>query len=184
MDGNGSLCILTDVEELPDNRIIWCAPVNKEQVMMFKAGVCETPGIVHLFVEPDDGGDVVFPEVWDVSLRSMQRVPLNKRKILLRGVQMKSDTILYKSITILYFAFWMRSTESKELSWNDPVQVSIFCSLVVLVLFHIKVREVEPAVPQSLVVERNSILLEACQQKIKQIKNPYNTYFVNGMKAV
>ncbi|KAG7237566.1 hypothetical protein INR49_032183, partial [Caranx melampygus] len=43
-----------------------------------------------------------------------------------------------------------RPTECKELSWNDPVQVSIFCPLIVLIFFHIKVREVQPAILQSL----------------------------------
>lgn len=42
---------------------------------MFKPRVCKTSGIIHLLVESDDGSDVVLPEVWDVGLRSVQRVP-------------------------------------------------------------------------------------------------------------
>lgn len=79
MDSDGPFCILTDVEELPDDGVIGCAPVHEEQVMVFKAGVRKTASVVHLLVEPDDGGDVVLPEVRDVRLRSMQRVPLSKR---------------------------------------------------------------------------------------------------------
>lgn len=79
MDCYGSLCTLTDVEELPDYGVIGGAPVHKEHVVMFKARVCEPSGIVHLFVESDNGGDVILPEVWDVSLRSMERVPLRKK---------------------------------------------------------------------------------------------------------
>lgn len=75
VDSNGSFCVLTDVEELPDDGVVWCTPVHKEQVLMLKARLCETPGIIHLLVESDDSGDVMIPEVWDVGLRSVQRVP-------------------------------------------------------------------------------------------------------------
>lgn len=69
---------------------------------------------------------------------------------------------MYIYLTILYFAFWMRPTKSQELPWNDPVQVSVFCPLIVLVFFHIKVGEVEPTVLQRLVeVERRLIPLGA-----------------------
>lgn len=74
VDSNGSFCVLTDVEELPDDGVGRCTPVHKEQIVMLKARVCETPGIVHLLVESDDSGDVMIPEVWDVGLRSVQRV--------------------------------------------------------------------------------------------------------------
>lgn len=127
VDSNGSFCVLTDVEELPDNGVIWCTPIHKEQIMMFKARVCKTSGIIHLLVETDDSGDVVFPKVRNVGLRSVQRIPCGKRKNELVNLgggcenKVRQHFILYFSITILYFAFWMRSTEGKELSWNDPV---------------------------------------------------------------
>lgn len=75
VDCNGSFSVLTDVEKRPNNRIIGCASIHKEEVLMFKPRVCKTSGIIHLLVESDDGSDVVLPEVWDVGLRSVQRVP-------------------------------------------------------------------------------------------------------------
>lgn len=81
MDCYASLCTLTDVEELPDDGVIGRASIHKEQVVMFKARVRKPSGIVHLFVESDNGGDVVLPEVWDVGLRSMERVPLKKEGV-------------------------------------------------------------------------------------------------------
>lgn len=75
VDSDGSFCILTNVKELPDNRVIWCAPVHKEQIVMLKPRLCETPGIVHLLVKSDDSCYVMIPEVWNVGLRSMQGVP-------------------------------------------------------------------------------------------------------------
>lgn len=71
VDGNGSLCVLTDVEELPDDGVSWCTPVHKEQIVMLKARFCETPGIIHLLVKSDDRADVMIPEVWDVGLGSV-----------------------------------------------------------------------------------------------------------------
>lgn len=75
MNSNGSFCVLTDVEELSDNGVVRRAPVHKEQVVMFEARLCKSPGVVHLLVETYDGGDVVFPEVGNVGLGSMQRIP-------------------------------------------------------------------------------------------------------------
>lgn len=75
VDSNGSFCVLADVEELPDNGVVRCAPIHKEQVMMLKARICKAPGIIHLLVETDDSGDVVIPEVRNVGLGSMQRIP-------------------------------------------------------------------------------------------------------------
>lgn len=75
VDSYGSFCILTDVEELPDNSVVWCTPIHKEQVMMFKARVCKTPCIIHLLVEADDSCDVMFPKVRNVGLRSVERIP-------------------------------------------------------------------------------------------------------------
>lgn len=75
VDSHGSFSILADVEELPDDGVVWSAPVHEEQVVMFEAGLGEAFGVVHFLVESDDGGDVVFPKVRDVCLRGVQRVP-------------------------------------------------------------------------------------------------------------
>lgn len=50
----------------------------------------------------------------------------------------------------------MRAAEGEELSRNDPVEVSVLGALVVLVLLHVKVGEVEPAVLQSLARRRGN----------------------------
>ncbi len=75
VDSDGAFCILANVEEFPDDGVIWRTPIHKEQIMMLKPRLRETPCIVHLLVESNDGCDVMFPEVWDVGLRSVQRVP-------------------------------------------------------------------------------------------------------------
>lgn len=72
--GDGSFRILTDIEELPDDRVVGGAPVHEEEVVVLEARLCEAPGVVHLLVESDDSRDIVLPEVRDVGLRSVQWV--------------------------------------------------------------------------------------------------------------
>lgn len=77
VDSYGPLRVLTDVQELPDDGVGRRAAVHKEQVLVLEAGVREAPRIVHLLVEPHDGGDVVLPEVREVGLRGVERVSWN-----------------------------------------------------------------------------------------------------------
>ena len=74
MDSYGTFCVLTDVEELPDDGVSGRAAVHEEQVVVLEAGVGEAPGVVHLLVEPYDSGDVVLPEVREVGLGGVERV--------------------------------------------------------------------------------------------------------------
>lgn len=74
VDGHGSLCALTDVQETACDDVTGCAAIHKEEVIVVEPSVSETLGIIDLLVQTDDAGHVVFPEVWEVSLRSMERV--------------------------------------------------------------------------------------------------------------
>ena len=189
MDRYRSFCVLTDVEELPDDAVGRCTPVHEEQVVVFKAGVGKTPGIVHLLVEADDSGDVVFSEVRNVGLGSMQRIPWGKRGKHSSEFKRRNlcKSLLDFSITIFYFAFWMRSAECKELPWNDPVQVSIFSPLIVLVFLHIEVGEVQPAVLQSLTGGWEGVNFIMCMTQQERKINRVNltlTYLLNGTEAI
>lgn len=74
MDSHSSLCILTDVQESTNDDVIGRAAIYEEEVVVVEAGVGESPAIIDLFVQADDGGHIVLPEVWEVSLRSVQWV--------------------------------------------------------------------------------------------------------------
>jgi hypothetical protein len=50
------------------------AAVNEEQVVVFEAGICESPGVVNLLVESNDGRYVVLAKIREVSLWCVQRV--------------------------------------------------------------------------------------------------------------
>ena len=74
VDGDDSLCVLANIEEAADDGIGGRAAVHEEQVVVLEPGGREALGFVHLLVEPDDSCDVVFPEVREVSLWSMEGV--------------------------------------------------------------------------------------------------------------
>lgn len=74
VDRDGSVSILADVQELGDDGVVGRTTVYKEQVVVLEAHVCETLGVVHFLVEPDDGGDVVLPEVGEIGFRGVKRV--------------------------------------------------------------------------------------------------------------
>ncbi len=74
MDSNAPVSSLADVQELGEDGVVGRAAVDEEQVVVREAHVCETLGVVHLLVEPDDGGDVVLPEVGEIRFRRMKRV--------------------------------------------------------------------------------------------------------------
>lgn len=108
MDGNGSFSVLTYVEELPDDGVVWSAPVHEEQVVVLEAGLGEAFGVVHLLVESDDGRDVVFPKVWDVRLRGVQRVPLRRGEkvhVVSAGAQIGSENHVQRHLPFSILLF-------------------------------------------------------------------------------
>lgn len=74
MDGDGALAALTDVQEVVCDDVTGRAAIQEEEVVVMETSVGETFGIVDLLVQPNDGADVVFPEVREVGFRSMQGV--------------------------------------------------------------------------------------------------------------
>ncbi len=83
MDSNASVSSLADVQELGEDGVAGRAAVDEEQVVVREAHVCETLGVVHLLVEPDDGGDVVLSEVGEIRFRRMKRVSWRGGDILI-----------------------------------------------------------------------------------------------------
>lgn len=86
MNSDSSVCVLTDVEELPDDGVVWRAPVHEEEVVVLKAHVGETLCVIHLLVETDDGCDIVFPEVRKVGLGGMKRVTWREQNVFVEIV--------------------------------------------------------------------------------------------------
>lgn len=80
VDSDGTIRALTDMQEAAHDYITGCAAIHEEQVIVVEAGICEALGVVDLLVEADDSGDVVLAEVWEVSLRGMERIACIKPK--------------------------------------------------------------------------------------------------------
>lgn len=79
MDGHRSVRALTDVQETACDDVTGRAAVQEEEVVVVKAGVGETFGVIDLLVETDDSGHVVFPEVGEVRLRGVEGVTCRGR---------------------------------------------------------------------------------------------------------
>lgn len=119
MDRDGPLRVLTDVQESSHDVVAGGAAVYEEQVIVLEASVREALRLVNLFVQSHDRSHVVLFEIRKVGFRSMERV------------------------TIFNFAFRMWSTKCQEFSWNDPVEVPIFNSLIMFIFIRIKCLKVK-----------------------------------------
>ncbi len=71
MDSNTALSILRYREELLNDCVTGYAAVNKEQIVVIKSSVRESPCVIDLLVEPDYRRDAVLPEVREVCLGGM-----------------------------------------------------------------------------------------------------------------
>ena len=111
--------ILDDGEEISNNFIRWSGSINKEEIIMSNSFVFKMLFIVFLLIKSDYPGDINVVE--DI-------------------------TILVWMLTILMSGVsgfnW--SHESDELSWNDPVEITVFNSLVVLVFLNVESSEIVP----------------------------------------
>lgn len=131
---------LSHLEELV-NDVVWRSrPINEEQVVMSNIIFQEELPIVFFFIESDDAGHVELLKDFDVLL-GVVAVPLI-------GIPLLDG-----------------SHESHELARNNPVDVSVLNSLVVLVLFHVEGSEVIPleldGVLQALEALQQSALVQA-----------------------
>lgn len=111
---------LHNIEEIFDNLIWRIWSIHKEQVMVSNCPILEILLVIFFLVEPYD---LVNPNIieyinvfiWVVAV-SMVLVPLLN---------------------------WTH--EGYEFSWNNPVEVSIFNSLVVFVFFYVEAAEIVPS---------------------------------------
>ena len=116
---HGAGLFLTDVEEGFENGVGRRGAVDEEEVLVVKAGVGEPLAVVDLLVEPHDAGDVVQPEVGEVGLGRVERVP------------------------VLDLGLGVRPAERQELFRHQPVEVPVLDLLVMFVLVVVKVVKVE-----------------------------------------
>lgn len=79
MNCNGALGIFTNIQKFFDNGVGRGAAVRKEKVMVIKPGIRKALSIVHLFIQANNGSDIVILEIGNVSLRRMLVVTCIKK---------------------------------------------------------------------------------------------------------
>jgi hypothetical protein len=114
-----SKVILNNSHEISNNFIRWSGSINKEKVIMSDSFMFKMLFIVFFFIKSNYPGYINI---------------------------VKDITILVWMLAILMsgISSFNRSHKSDKLSWNNPVQVTVFNSLVVLVFFHVESFEVVP----------------------------------------
>jgi len=114
-----SKVILNDVEEIFNNFIRRSRSINEEEIIMSNSFMFKMLFIVFLFVKSNYPGDINIVE--DITIL------VGMLAILMSGISGFNWT-----------------HESNELSWDDPVEITVFNSLVVLVFFHVESSEIIP----------------------------------------
>jgi hypothetical protein len=132
--------LLNNIKEVSDNLVWGSGSINEEKILMRNTSVLEMLFIILLLVESNNFGYVNALKDISVFIWVMA-VPLPLVSVL----------------------DW--SHEGDKLSWDDPVEVSILNSLVVLVLLDIECPEVVPAksysVFESLEAVKEGAVVEA-----------------------
>ena len=112
--------LLNNLKEFSDDLIWWSRSINEEKILMRDTSVFEMLFIILLLVESNYFGYVnAFKDI---------------------SVFIWVMTVPLPLVSVLDW-----SHEGDKLSWDDPVEVSILNSLVVLVLLDIECPEVIPA---------------------------------------
>ena len=145
VNGNSSVVwplkvLLYNVEKVSDNLVWRSGSVNKEKIIVSNTSVLEVLLIILFFVKSDDSRYVdalkdISILVWVVAI----------------------------SLALVSVLDW--SHECYELAWNNPVEVSVLNSLIVLVLLNVKGPEVIPpesyGILQSLQAVEQGTVVEA-----------------------
>ena len=130
-----SKMVVTNSHKLLDNVVGRRGPINKEQVIVSNVLLDEESLVILFLIESDDSFHIELLENFDVLVRMM-------------------------TVSLVLVPLLDGAHEGHEFSGNDPVEVTIFDSLILLVFLHIECLEVVP-------LELDSILesLEALEER-------------------
>ena len=129
MNADGSIRVVGEVivnylHERGHNLIWWSRPINEKQIIMSNPIISESLFIIKWIIESDYPSNVDVLEDLNIFVWVM-------------------------AVPLLRVSLIKRAHESSKLLRNDPVHVTIFYSLVVLVLFDYERFELVPAEFQS-----------------------------------
>ena len=146
MDGNCAVVVplkvvIDNSEEVAHDVLGRRRPVNEEQIVVGNTSIFEMHFVIFLLIESDDLADSNVLEYFNIFIWVM--------------------SISVMSISVLNW-----SHEGSELAWDDPVEVTILNSLIVLILLHVERAEVIPAesdgILETLQDMKQSAIVEAC----------------------
>ena len=103
----------TDSQEFLHNGFAWVRAIKEVKICVSNAHLNETIAVVFVFVESDDSFHIKFFEDHRVILRSVAGA--------------------LSRCSLIYWAH-----EGQELVWDDPIEISVFDTLIVFILFDIK----------------------------------------------
>lgn len=118
MDSNSTLFCLSGRQKLVHDMIWWCGPIQEVEIEMLDARLGELLLIILWLVKPDYERHSHLLKDWHVVLRC-------ERAILISDIK--------------------RTRERYELTWDGPIQVTVFNFFIMLVLLHIERVVVIPA---------------------------------------
>jgi len=125
MDSNSTMVGLLEVvfhySQEVFNYIVWRSrAINEEQIIMTDSSICEVIFIIFFLIQSDYFVNTNIFENFNVFI-----------------------WVLAISVSGISVFDWTH--ESNKFAWDDPVEISIFNSLVVFVLFDVEASEIVPA---------------------------------------
>lgn len=76
---NGTLGIFTNIQKFFDYGIGRGAAIRKEKIIVVETSICKAFGIIHPFIQSNNGSNVVILKIWNISLRRMLVVTYRKK---------------------------------------------------------------------------------------------------------
>ena len=117
--------VVDNSEEVTYNVFRWCRAIYKEQVVVGNTPILEMLLVVLFLVQSDDFVHAYVLENFNILIWVM--------------------TISMVAVSVLNWTH-----EGSKLAWDDPVEVSVFNSLIVFVFLDVEGSEVVPAEPDSV----------------------------------
>jgi len=120
MDGDSTLFVFGDLEEVLDDLVTRSRTIQEVEISVLDAVFLESFTVVLLVVKSYDHSNTELLEDWDVIFRSETSVTVSVSRLV------------------------TGTTESDELSWNDPVEITVLDLLIELVVSEVESLDVEP----------------------------------------
>lgn len=111
--------VVSNFHELINNLVRRCGSIDEEQVVVLDTLVSKMLLLVFLFVKSNDS---LYAEL----------------------LENRSVFVWVMSVSLIFISLLYWTHESHKLSWYNPIEIAVFDSFIVLILFDIEVLKVVP----------------------------------------